>query len=116
MYALTGRGWLYEPLAAIRGDLGHETRRYRKHYAHVRLTVAAGQQSEALGLVTPDDRRQYIVRWRAGLSPKWFFEDTDGGWFQVVATAPVLGARRNSFAVMTVESVTNPDLEVESDG
>lgn len=119
MYALTERGWLYEPLAATRGELGHETRPYRKHYAHVRLTVAAGRESEALGLVTPDDRRQYIVRWRSGLSVKsnkWFFEDTEGNWFQVVATAPMLGARRNSFTLLTMEAVTNPALEVESDG
>lgn len=109
-YGLTDRVWLYEPGTITRGDLGHETRPYTRHFTHARLTIASGSEQEALGLITPDDRRRYIVRWRSGLSTKWFLRDSENEWFQVESVAPLVGARKRSFVLLIVSSVTDPNL------
>lgn len=109
-YSLTDRVWLYEPGTPVAGDLGRKTRTYTKHYTHARLTLASGAEQEALGLITPDDRRRYIVRWRPNLTTKWYLRDIENDWFQVESVSPIAGARRKSFVLLIVSSITDPNL------
>lgn len=111
MYALNQRVWLYRPGTPTRAEDGQQLPpSYTKLYAHARLMSAGGQVSETEGLVVPDDRRRYIIRWIGDMSTKWFLQDMDGNWFAVESFAAPPNSRRRGHLLVVVSSQTDPNL------